>query len=165
MILYCLLEIKIIAQKHFYTFTNIPYMSQCMLLKKIQAYLIYSYKHTQFLVFENNFNRRIERNLRANITMTPKKEKAQKKYMASIFSTAVFNTRSVIFVEMTPRNSDTHSSVLIIWPVHKFPTGHCPYKLLEANRCYKSNQIQRHTHFLIIKSRIIDTQNETYLLV
>lgn len=28
MIPYCLLEIKIITQKHFYTFTTIPYMSQ-----------------------------------------------------------------------------------------------------------------------------------------
>jgi len=96
--------------------------------------------------------------------MTPKKEKAQKKIYEEHFSTAVFNSRSVIFVEMTPRNSDTHSSVLIIWPVHKFAAGHCPCRL-EANRCYKSNLIQRHTHFLIIKSRIIDTHNETYLLV
>lgn len=63
---------------------RLPPQKQSMSILRFCLYLLtdflfYSYKHTQFSVFEKNFDRRIERNLRANITVTPEKEEAQNK--------------------------------------------------------------------------------------
>lgn len=76
--------------------------------------------------------------------MTPKKESAQKKYMASIFSTAVFNTRSVIFVEMTQETQTRIPLFLSSGLCTNFPQDTVPIsylKLTGATRVIKSKDI------------------------